>query len=180
MIRADYPTTSHSSKHRLMFINFMTALLGVGALFACAGCDSDAGGAAAVTWPQEVQLAVNQGVVFAVGDVVPNASYLKVDLIVYKHGTSNFDLSAGGSSPSDKMYMNTFKSGGVRKIFGSFDEVPSTLPTAANYGEYVNTVKTGNGLVLANNIGDGYTRIWVKRVIASSGLVELQYQPVAL
>ena len=180
MIRADRPTTSHSSTAGLIFVKLATALLGAAALIALAGCEADAGGAAAVTWPQEIQLAVDQGVVFTVGDVVPSASYLKVDLIVRKHGSNNFDLKAGGSSASDTMYMNTFKSGGVRKIFASFDDVPSTLPTAANYGEYVNTVKTGNGLVLANNIGDGYTRIWVKQVIASAGLVVLQYQPVAL
>ena len=111
--------------------------------------------------------------------MVPGASYLKVDLVIRKNGTSNFDIKAGGTGPSDVRAMNTFKSGGVRKVFKSLDAVPPILPTSANYGEYVNRVKTGNGFVIANNMTSGYTRVWVKQVIASAGLVVLQYEAIA-
>jgi len=142
------------------------------------GCASEVTSAAQPTGPREIQLAIDQGVVFTVGDVVTSASYLKVDLIVRKHGTSNFDLKAGGSGPSDIMQMNTFKTGGVRKVFDSLADVPTTFPSSANYGEYVNNVKTGNGFVIANNIGDGHTKVWVKQVIASAGVVRLIFEPV--
>ena len=145
---------------------------------AAIGCETDASNNTGNTGPRIIQLAVDQGVVFTVGEVVPGASYLKVDLVCRKHGSTNFDLKAGGSGPSEIMYMNTFKNGGVRKKFASLSDIPPTLPGTSNFGEFVNTVKTGDGFVIANNIGDGHTKVWVKRVLSTSGLVELEYEAI--
>ncbi|MCO4762723.1 MAG: hypothetical protein KC502_14515, partial [Myxococcales bacterium] len=126
----------------------------------------------------EVQLAVGQGVVFSVGEAVPGASHLKVDLLVYKRGQSNYDVKSGAADGFNRMPMNTFKSGGVRQTFASLDDVPAKLPGNDNQDEFVDRVKTGNGMVVMNNIGDGHTKVWVKQVIASAGLVVLQFEPI--
>ncbi len=144
---------------------------------ALSACASDAANGAAV--PTSADLAVDQGVIFSTGEVVPGASYLKVDVIVRKHGSSNFDLKPGGTGPSDLRLMHIFKSGGVDKVYKSIDEVPDDLPSSADYGDYLGSVSTGNAFVIENNVGDGYTKVWVKQVIASAGLVRLEFKPVA-
>ncbi|HAN30681.1 MAG TPA: hypothetical protein DCQ06_03705 [Myxococcales bacterium] len=154
----------------------MRTLITCALLLVCMGCESeDASGPA---WPKSAQLTIDQGLILSTGELVPGASYLKVDVIVRKHGSSNFDLKPGGSGPSEKMLMHVFKTGGVAKVFDSLEVVPDKKPSSADFGDYLDTIKTGNAVVVQNNVGDGFTKLWVKRVIASAGLVEVEFQPV--
>ena len=154
----------------------MRTLLLLACLLFTSACASDA--PTGPSWPMSADLALDQGVILSTGEVVPGASYLKVDLIVRKHGSSNFDLKPGGSGPSEIMLMHVFKKGGVPQVFSSLDEVKDKKPSVADYGDYLDSVKTGNAMIVQNNVGDGFTKVWVKQAIASAGMVKIQFQPI--
>lgn len=145
------------------------ALLGL----LCA-CESESG-SAAPTGPREVTLAIGDGLVCSTGEVKNGATYLDVDLILYKN-QGGFDLKPGSESASAQMAMKVFGSGGVEKVFGSLDEVPSTLPGNADQYAYMREVGTGWGAVVQHNIGDGHSKIWIKQAVAVAGKIVLQWE----
>ncbi len=140
------------------------------------GCASDDGGSGVPQGPREVQLALNQGVVLSTGEVLSSASYLKADLILYKN-QGGFDLKPGSEAPGQQMAMGVFGNGGVETVFTSLDQVPASKAKASNV-TYMSDVGTGFGAVVQHNIGDGWSKIWVKQAIASSGIVVIQWQAI--
>lgn len=139
-----------------------------------AGCESEAG-SGGPTGPREAMLAINQGLVLSTGEVLSNASYLKVDLVLYKN-QGGFDLKPGSESASNQMAMKVFASGGVEKIYGSLDEVPTSLPGNVDIGAYMSDVGTGWGAVVQHNIGDGHSKIWIKQAVAAAGKIVVQWE----
>lgn len=168
-------TLAHSQTRALAARMTLTLVLGIGAA-ALAGCASDDTAAATNTGPREVQLSLNQGLVLSTGEVLPSASYLKADLILYKN-QNGFDLKPGSEAPGQQMAMGVFGNGGVETVFTSLDQVPATKAMASNV-TYMSDVGTGFGAVVQHNIGAGWSKIWVKQAIASAGMVVIQWQAI--
>jgi hypothetical protein len=146
---------------------------------AMTGCAAEAGDPSSVaTGPHEAKVRIGEGLVFSTGELVTGASYLNVDLIVYKN-QGGFDIKPGGSSASDQMAMKVFGNGGVEQVFASLDEVPKTLPGNDDMYGYMQNVSTGWGGTVQHNIGDGHSRFWIKAAVASAGIVQLQWETIA-
>ncbi len=159
---------------RLALRNALGGLVALALLVVVGGCETESGTAAS-TGPREAMLAIGQGLVLSTGEVQSNASYLKVDLVLYKN-QGGFDLKPGSESASNQMAMKVFASGGVETIFASLDEVPSTLPGNVDIGAYMSDVGTGWGAVVQHNIGDGHSRIWIKQAVAVAGKIVVQWE----
>ena len=157
-------------------ISILASLLLCLAPLTVQGCASDETGTGAPQGPREVQLSLNQGLVLSTGEVLPSASYLKADLILYKN-QGGFDLKPGSESASQQMAMGVFGNGGVETVFTSLDQVPVSKAKASNV-TYMSDVGTGFGAVVQHNIGDGWSKIWVKKAIASAGVVVIQWQAI--
>lgn len=160
---------THAGQLRSAAVTALTALLVV-----AAGCASDVAADAGPTGPREAMLAIGEGLVLSTGEVQTGASYLKVDLILYKN-QGGFDLKPGSESASAQMAMKVF-GGGVPTIFKSLDEVPSTRPGNADIYGYMSDVGTGWGATVQHNIGDGYSKIWIKQAVAAAGKIVVQWE----
>jgi hypothetical protein len=163
---------------RRELVALATAAL-MSALACMGGCASDTAGAGTgPTGPREATVRVGEGLVLSTGEVVQGASYLNVDLILYKN-QGGFDIKPGGDSASTPMAMKVFGSGGVEQVFDALDDVPKTLPDNASLSmTYMQNVATGWGATVQHNIGDGYSRIWIKAAIASASTAVIQWDAI--
>jgi len=124
----------------------------------------------------EITLKPEQGAVFANGDVLSEASPLKVDLICFASSIS-VDMQAGaGPTMSKQKHLKLFRTpGGTVQKFSSIDELPDELPKDDDR-DMVHNADAGNGFVVENNVSQGYTKVFVKD--ADDGKAVLQYQPI--
>jgi len=134
---------------------------------------------AAAPSEQEVILRLDQGIVFATGELTEGAAMQASDLVALKN-KGDVDLKSGVSPGStDHLLMKVFHQDnldiGPNAIFDNLDKVPSTKPDGTVIGEYMRRAVKKNGLVVQNNISPGYTKVWVKLYNAAGGQIVLHY-----
>ncbi len=129
--------------------------------------------AAPATVSQVITLAPETGAVFGSGQVLNEASPLKVDLICYASSKS-VDMQAGaGPTMAKQKHLKLFRTpGGTTAKFASLAEVPDENPTESDR-DMVHHAQPGNAFVVENNISGGHAKVLVKE--ADTAHVVLEY-----
>lgn len=154
-------------------MRLVLALAAAVALFApIPACDS-AGGPVGPVGAGEVTLGAENGVNLATATFVDKGNYANSDLRATDNGDA-LGLLPGGDSPAKYRPCNWFLSGGgIYQTFGSFAEVPETLPDAGALATALVKAKKGNGFVCQTAAG-GWSRGWIKAADATSLTIVFQ------
>ena len=118
------------------------------------------------------------GVIFATGEIVRNATGLSVDIQAFKNQNTAVDLKSGVEpGTTQHRLMKVFKSaGGIQETYETLDHVPHVKPADTDYGDYARKVKVGNAMVTTNNVSGGWTTVRVIDVDAQAQTVEIEYR----
>jgi hypothetical protein len=112
-------------------------------------------------------LLIDEGIVFASGDVIEDGSGFKVDMVVHKHG-NGLDLKAGRQG-TDYLPLNDFGA----LTYQSIADVPCEAPNPAAKNTYKGSLAPGQGLTLTGNVSAGLFRVRI--VEATGSYVTIEY-----
>jgi hypothetical protein len=129
-----------------------------------AGCSADPAGGGSGTG-SDFSIGGEEGIAFTKKQINSSGNFKNSDIYAVENGTKGLKLISGGPNSTEPKPVNWFKfneTGGMAQIFGSLAEVPTDKPSDADSGQPLIHAKTGNGFVVKNNVGFGYTRGWIK------------------
>ena len=118
---------------------------------------------------QTTTLLVDEGVVFASGEVIDDGSGFKVDLVVHKHG-SGLDVK-GGRQGTDYQPIADFGA----LTYSNIADVPCQAPNPSNKNAFKGKLAPGQGLTVTGNISAGFYRVRI--VQATTSYLTIEYAP---
>lgn len=129
-------------------------------LFLFASCSADPSGGGSGNG-SSYSVSVGEGIDFNTKSVTQPGHFKNSDLYAVENGLDGLKLISGGPNSTKPSPVNWFKLGGVYQTFGSLAEVPSVRPSDSGSALSLPHAKIGNGFVVKNYLGFGYTRGWI-------------------
>ena len=143
-------------------------------LFLFASCSADPSGGGNGNG-NSYTISVGEGINFNTKKVTQPGNFKNSDLYAVENGLDGLKLISGGPNSTQASPVNWFKSGGFHETFASLADVPSEKPSDKPFGQSLPHAKTGNGFVVKNHLGFGYTRGWISHADANEVVLEFSH-----